>query len=149
MPHSPHLEPGSWQHRGGCALLMLGLLGLSASAIAAPWHSHVTLPSGDEVQLRTSGLRVKPSGSRGEIDLPVRLRFATPVSGPAGPIDMADAKVRVVCKEGTVSAAAIKPRHADGKLLATRDLKAAASAARAPLLAVLSTPAVIDSFGKP
>lgn len=149
MPQPLPIQPALWRRRCGCALLMLGLLGLSAPASAAPWRSYVTLPSGDEVQLRTGGLRVKPSGSRGEIDLPVRVRFAKPVAGPAGPVDMADAQVRILCKEGTVSAMAIKPRHADEKLLATKDRKAAASATRAPLLQVLSAPAVLDSLCKP
>lgn len=135
-----------WQRCCGCALLTLGLLGLSAPASAAPWRNHITLPSGDEVELRTGGLRVQPSDSRGEIDLPVRVRFAKPVDGP---VDMADAKVRTLCKAGTVSATAIKPLHADEKPLATRDLKATASAARAPLLQVLSAPAVLDSLCKP
>jgi len=149
MPHLHPTHPAPWQRRIAGASLCLGLLGLSAPASAAPWRSHVTLPSGDEVQLRTGGLRVKPSGSRGEIDLPVRVRFAKPVDSPAGPVDMADAKVRILCKEGTVSATAIKPRHADEKLLATKDLKAAASATSGPLLQVLSAPAVADSLCKP
>jgi hypothetical protein len=146
MPQPFIVGPALWRRTCGYALLTLSLLGLSASANAAPWRSHFTLPSGDEVQLRTGGLRVKPSGSRGEIDLPVRVRFAKPVDGPAGPVDMVDAKVRMLCKEGTVSASAVRPRHADGKLLATKDFRAAASAARTPLLQVLSSPAVVDSL---
>jgi hypothetical protein len=149
MPHLQRSYPAPWQRRLAGALLCLGLLGLSAGAGAAPWRTHLKLPSGDEVQLRTGGLRVQPSGSRGEIDLPVRVRFAKPVDGPAGPVDMADAKVRIMCKEGTVSATDVKPRHADEGLLATKDRKAAVSATNGPLLQVLSTPAVIDSLCKP
>ena len=149
MPPPFPVKPAFWQHRCGCALLMLGLLGLSARAGAAPWRSHLTLPSGDEVQLRTGGLRVQPSGSRGEINLPVRVRFAAPVDSPAGPVDIADAKVRVLCKEGSVSATAIKPRHADNKLLAAKDLKATVNATRAPLLQVLSALALVESLCKP
>lgn len=149
MPQPFIVGPTLWQRRCGFALLTLGLLGLSANACAAPWRSHLTLPTGDEVQLRTGGLRVQPSGSRGEIDLPVRVRFAKPVDSPAGPVDMADAKVRILCKEGTVSATAIKPRHADEKLLAAKDLKATVTATHAPLLQVLSAPAVVESLCKP
>ena len=125
MPHLRPTHPAPWRRRIAGASLCLGLLGMSAPASAAPWRSHVTLPSGDEVQLRTGGLRVQPSGSRGEIDLPMQVRFAKPVDSPAGSVDMADAKVRILCKEGTVSAT------------------------RAPLLQALSAPAVIDSLCKP
>jgi hypothetical protein len=127
-------------------VFLLGLLSMAPSAHAAPWHNHLTLPSGDEVQLRTEGRRVQPAGSRGEIDLPVRVRFATPVDSPAGSVVMADAKVRLICKDGTVSATAIKPRDANQKLVATKEGKTAANATRAALMQVLAAQAVIDSL---
>lgn len=138
-----------WPRQLACAGLFLGQLGLASGASAAPWRSHLTLPSGDEVKLRTEGLRVQPSGSRGEIDVPVRVHFAKPVASPAGPVDLADAKLRILCKDGAVSLSAIKPRHADTKPLSTKDQKAAVDATRGPLLQVLSTPALVDSLCKP
>lgn len=146
QPHRTNTLP--WQRPICSALLCLGLLGLTASAGAAPWRSHITLPSGDELLLRTGGLRIQPSGSRGEIDLPVRVRFAKPVDSPAGPVDLVDAKARLICADGTASASAIKPRHADGKLLAAKNRNLAVTAVRAPLQAVLSTPAVFESLCK-
>jgi hypothetical protein len=137
-----------WQRPICSALLFLGLLGMSAIAVAAPWRSHIVLPSGDEVLLRTGGLRIQPSGSRGEIDLPVRVRFAKAVDSPSGPVDLVDAKARLICADGTASASAIKPRHADGKSLAAKNRNLAVTAVRAPLQAVLSTPAVFESLCK-
>jgi hypothetical protein len=148
MHRSHRIDPLQWQRHIGSALLSIGLLGLPASVGAAPWRSHVTLPSGDEVMLRTGGLRIQPSGSRGEIDLPVRVRFATPVDSPAGPVDLVDAKARFMCADGTTSASAIKPRHANGKAVAAKNLQLAVTSVRVPLLAVLSTPAVIESLCK-
>ena len=148
MPRSHRTDPHQWQRPICSALLALGLLGLSASAGAAPWRSHITLPSGDEVLLRTGGLRIQPSGSRGEIDLPVRVRFAKPVDSPAGPVDLVDAKARLICADGTASVGAIKPRHADGKSLAAKNRNLAVTAVRVPLQAVLSTSAVIESLCK-
>jgi len=137
-----------WQHPICSALLSLGLLGLTASADAAPWRSHLVLPSGDELLLRTAGLRIQPSGSRGEIDLPVRVLFAKAVDSPAGPVDLVNAKARLICADSTASASAIKPRHADGKSLAAKNRKLAVTAVDAPLQAVLSAPAVFESLCK-
>ncbi len=134
------------QRAGAGAFFIMVLLSLSSGASAAPWRSHLTLPSGDEVLLRTSGRALQSAGSRAEIDLPARVRFARPVDSPGGPVALVDAKVRILCKGGTVTAAAMKPRRADEQLLAAKDRKAAASAIQAPLLKVLSTPAVIDSL---
>ena len=76
------------------------------------------------------------------------MRFAKPVDSPAGPVDLADAKARFFCADGTASASAIKPRHADGKSLAAKNRNLAVAAVRAPMEAVLSTPAVIESLCK-
>jgi len=75
---------------------------------------------------------------------PLRLRLAD--AGHARSVGQC--QLRILCKKGTVSATAIKPRHGDGKPLATKDLKATASATRAPLLQVLSAPAVCDGLCK-
>jgi hypothetical protein len=79
--HGCRITP-KWPRHLACTGLFLGVLGLVSAASAAPWRNHLTLPSGDEVKLRTEGLRVQASGSRGEIDVPVRVRFAKPLSTP-------------------------------------------------------------------
>lgn len=131
---------------GAGAFVSMLLMSLSPGASAAPWRSHLTLPSGDEVLLRTSGRALQPSGSRTEIDLPARVRFAQPVDSPGGPVALVDAKVRILCKGDTVTAAALKPRRADEQLVAAKYRKAAVTASQAPLLKVLSTPEVIGSL---
>jgi len=117
------------------------LLALPVGAGAAPWRDHVTLPSGDVVQVRTEGRALKPSGSRAEVDLPVRLRFATPVPTPVGPVALADATVRVLCQERSVSAKTVVPRNAAAGAFVAKDRKVALLAVQAPLQAALNAPA--------
>lgn len=145
MPVTTTTHSGPRLHRRAATLCTV-LLVLSTSAWAAPWRSHVTLPSGDEVQLRTQGRALRPAGSRAEIDLPVRVRFSAPVASPVGPVALADARLRVHCKEGTVSASAVVPRRDGGRTFATKGHKAAVAAARAPLLQVVSAPSFVDSL---
>jgi hypothetical protein len=146
MPDTFPFGSGPRQRRVAAALLITGLLALPIGASAAPWRSHLTLPAGDEVLLRTQGRALRPAGSRAEIDLPVRVRFAAPLATPGGPVAMADARLRILCKGGTVSTTAVAPRTAAGRAFVARDRKAATAAARAALAQVLSMPAVVDSL---
>lgn len=148
-PCMPHTAPAFRRpklHGVAGALSLLLMLAASSTAWAAPWRSHLTLPSGDEVLLRTQGRAVQPAGSRAELDVPVRLRFAAPLDVPGGPVAMADAKLRILCKGGSVTASALKPRLADGKLVPEKYRKAAAAATRKSLLDGLSNAAVVDSL---
>lgn len=125
-----------------CAAALL--LAWPQDALAAPWRSYVTLPAGDEVMVRTQGRSLRPSGSRAEVDLPVRVRFAAPVASPVGPLAMSHATVRVLCKDRSVTANQVAVLTVDGKALATKDRLAAVKAVRASLDLALSSPAFID-----
>ena len=137
MPGFPPITPR-------LSAVLLALAG--AAAQAAPWSPYVTLPSGDEVLLSKQGRATLPAGSRAEVDVPVRLRFANPVTSPVGPVPMAEAKLRVICKDGSVSVAAVQPRTAEGKAFAAKDRKAAAAAVSGALKQALSAPAFVDKL---
>ncbi len=140
MPHAVlnHLAVGA------AALL----LAWPQSASAAPWRSFVTVPAGHEVLVRTDGRALRPSGSRGEVDLPVRVRFAAPVTTAVGPVEWVDATVRVLCQSRSVTAQRVAVRTADGKAFATKDRRTAAGAVRSPLDQVLAAPTFIDQVCK-
>lgn len=137
MPLRPPIKP-----RLAAALFSLA----SATALAAPWTAYVTLPSGDEVLLSRQGRATQPAGSRAEVDVPVRVRFATPVQSPVGPVPAAEARLRVICKDGSVTTTAVVPRAHGDRPFAAKDRRAAATAAGAPLEHALSAPAFVEKL---
>lgn len=120
------------------------LLAWPMSAAAAPWRTYVVAPAGDEVMVRTKGRALRPSGSRGEVDLPVRVRFSAPLASPVGPVAMADVTVRVLCTSRSMTANRVAVRTADGKAFAIRDRQAAVKAVRSSVDQTLSAPVFID-----
>lgn len=124
----------------GAALLMAWPM----SATAAPWRTYVLAPAGDEVMVRTKGRALRPSGSRGEVDLPVRVRFAVPVASPVGPVAMADVTVRVLCTSRSMTASHVTARTAEGKAFTVKDRQAAVKAVRSSIDQTLSAPVFID-----
>jgi hypothetical protein len=130
-------------------LVLAALAGLASSgAWAAAWYSYLTLPSGDEVLLNKQGRALQATGSRAEIDVPLRVRFAVPVASPVGPVHMAGANVIIQCIGRQVTSGKVVPRTAQGKSFASKSRAAAAEAAGEPFKQALSDPVLLDAICK-